>query len=86
MIAWVKIYKPALFYASYFNFRTDAYELETMCKSSEEIDNRLMELFDDGEEDSELFETLSRASDMVKSGIKLINKNGQRRNKFMDQN
>ena len=77
MLAWVKIYKPALFYASYFNFRTNTYELDTMCKSFEEIDNRIMELFENGEGESELFDTLYLAGEMARRDIKLTNINAK---------
>ena len=77
MLAWVKIYKPALFYASYFNFRTNTFELDTMCKSFEEIDERLMKLDEDGKGNSNLVDTLYIAGEMARRGIKLINKNAK---------
>lgn len=74
MIAWVKVYKPALFYAQYFNFRTDSYEIDTMCKSYEQIDERINELVID-ENNENLIKTLEVVKDMALNGIKLVNTN-----------
>lgn len=77
MLAWVKVYKPALFYTQHFNFRSECYELNTICGSYEQIDSKINELNNKeytNQKEKDLLETLEIARDMAKRGIKLINK------------
>ncbi len=43
-IAWFKVYYPHYYYISYFSLRANAYEIETMVKGKEAIEERLAEI------------------------------------------
>ncbi len=43
-IAWFKVYYPHYYYISYFSLRANAYEIETMIKGKEAIEERLAEI------------------------------------------
>lgn len=43
-IAWFKVYYPHYYYISYFSLRANAFEIETMIKGKEAIEERLAEI------------------------------------------
>ncbi len=43
-IAWFKVYYPHYYYISYFSLRANAFEIETMVKGKEAIEERLAEI------------------------------------------
>ena len=43
-VAWFKVYYPQYYYQSFFTLRCDAYDIETMVKGKEAIENRLNDI------------------------------------------
>ena len=43
-VAWFKVYHPHYYYQSFFTLRCDAYEIETMIKGKEAIEQRLIDI------------------------------------------
>ena len=43
-IAWFKVYRPVLYYASYFSIRSDDFDIETMVKGYDAIKSKLEDL------------------------------------------
>ena len=76
-IAWYKVHKPIVYYASYFSTRFDDFDLEVMVKGYDTIKAKMAELmakgYDATNKESSLLETLKLALEATARGIKFSN-------------
>ena len=76
-IAWYKVHKPIVYYASYFSTRFDDFDLEVMVKGYDTIKAKMAELmakgYDATNKESSLLETLKLALEATARGIKFLN-------------
>ena len=76
-IAWYKVHKPIIYYASYFSTRFDDFDLEVMVKGYDTIKAKMAELmakgYDATNKESSLLETLKLALEATARGIKFSN-------------
>jgi len=66
---WLKINKPAYFYADYFTNRADDLKLDDICKSVEEIQKDIIKMMKNDSCEEEYIETLQIAYEMKTRGI-----------------
>ena len=76
-IAWYKVHKPIIYYASYFSTRFDDFDLEVMVKGYDTIKQKMAELmakgYDATNKEASLLETLKLALEATARGIKFAN-------------
>lgn len=71
--AWIKLYKPAYFYAQYFEFSDEEIDISVLTKSKEEINKQMLSLRL-GDLEKKDIEPYLIAMEMADRGVKLIDK------------
>ena len=78
-IAWYKVHKPIVYYATYFSCRFTDFDIETMIKGYDEIKKKILEIqakgYDATNKDTSVLETLKLALEMTARGFKFGNLN-----------
>ena len=73
-IAWYKVHKPLVYYASYFSTRFQDFDIDSMVKGYDAIKAKIMEIqskgFDATNKESSLLETLKLALEATARGFK----------------
>ncbi len=73
-IAWYKVHKPLVYYATYFSTRFQDFDIESMTKGYDSIKSKLLELqskgYDVTNKETSLIETLKLALEASARGIK----------------
>ena len=73
-IAWFKVHKPVLYYATYFSARITDYDIDVMIKGYQSIKDKIVEITNKGYEatnkESAVLETLKIALEATARGIK----------------
>ncbi len=73
-IAWYKVHKPLVYYASYFSTRFQDFDIDVMVKGYDAIRSRLLELqskgYDATNKEASLIETLKLSLEATARGIK----------------
>jgi len=76
-VAWYKVYKPILYYASYFSIRCFDFDIESMIKGYDAIKNKIIELnnksFDRTNKEDNILDVLHSALEMTARGFKFGN-------------
>ena len=76
-IAWYKVHKPIVYYATYFSCRFTDFDIEVMIKGYDEIKKKMLEIQAKGYEatnkDNSVLETLKLALEMTARGFKFGN-------------
>ena len=78
-IAWYKVHKPLVYYATYFSCRFDDFDIDVMIKGYDEIKKRIIEIqakgYDATNKETSVLETLKLALEMTARGFKFANLN-----------
>lgn len=73
-IAWFKVYKPAMYYATFFSIRATDFDIETMIKGYDAIYKKVVDLenkgFDRSNKDDGILESIHIALEASARGIK----------------
>ncbi len=73
-IAWYKVHKPAIYYATYFSTRFEDFDLEVMMKGYDAIKAKMMEIqskgYDATNKDQSVLETLKLSLEATARGFK----------------
>ena len=73
-IAWYKVHKPLVYYATYFSTRFQDFDVDVMCKGYDAIKAKMLEIqskgYDATNKDSSLLETLKLALEATARGVK----------------
>ncbi len=73
-IAWYKVHKPLVYYASYFSTRFQDFDIDSMVKGYDAIRSKMLELqskgYDMTNKESSLLETLKLALEATARGVK----------------
>ena len=73
-IAWYKVHKPLVYYATYFSTRFEDFDIDSMIKGYDAIKNKIIEIQSKGYEatnkDASVLETLKLALEAVSRGVK----------------
>ena len=73
-IAWYKVHKPDIYYATYFSTRFDDFDLETMVKGYDAIKQKMQEIinkgYDASKKEQDLLETLKLSLEATARGFK----------------
>ena len=73
-IAWYKVHKPGIYYATYFSTRFDDFDIEVMTKGYDAIKNKMFEIqskgYDATNKEQSLLETLKLSLEAVARGFK----------------
>ena len=76
-IAWYKVHKPLVYYATYFSTRFQDFDIEAMCKGYDAIKTKMLEIqskgYDATNKESSLLETLKLALEATARGVKFKN-------------
>ena len=76
-IAWYKVHKPSIYYASYFSTRFNDFDIDAMIKGYSSIKKRMEEInnkgFDASNKESSILETLKLALEATARGINFGN-------------
>lgn len=76
-IAWFKVHKPAVYYATYFSTRFEDFDIEVMMKGYDAIRAKIMEIqskgYDATNKDQALLETLKLSLEATARGFKFGN-------------
>ena len=73
-IAWFKVHKPAIYYATYFSTRFEDFDLEVMMKGYDAIRSKMIEIqskgYDATNKDQAVLETLKLSLEATARGFK----------------
>ena len=76
-IAWYKVHKPLVYYATYFSTRFQDFDIEAMCKGYDSIKAKMLEIqskgYDATNKEQSLLETLKLSLEATARGIKFKN-------------
>ena len=76
-IAWYKVHKPLVYYATYFSTRLQDFDIEAMCKGYDSIKAKMLEIqskgYDATNKEQSLLETLKLSLEATARGIKFKN-------------